>query len=140
MKAILPLFVLIFLLPLRAAEIELRVEGLTNNRGLVQIAIWSGANGFPDNYRKAKFLRTVSLDNLNSIIFPDVDSGEYAIAVYHDENEDTVLNTSRFGIPKEGFGFSRNPRIRFGPPKFEKAKFFVQEKQKVKTTVKINYP
>jgi uncharacterized protein (DUF2141 family) len=140
MKSILFILALMILSPLRAVKIELKVNGLTNNRGLVQVAIWSGANGFPDDYRRAKFLRTVSLDNLDSIIFQDVDTGEYAIAVYHDENEDTVLNTSRFGIPKEGFGFSRNPRIRFGPPKFEKAKFSVQENQKVQTTVTINYP
>ena len=31
---------------------------------------------------------------------------------------DTLL-----GIPREGFGFSRDPTIRFGPPRFDAAHF-----------------
>jgi uncharacterized protein (DUF2141 family) len=27
------------------------------------------------------------------------------------------------GIPREGFGFSRNPAIGFGPPRFSAARF-----------------
>jgi len=27
------------------------------------------------------------------------------------------------GIPREGFGFSRNPAIRFGPPRYKDARF-----------------
>ena len=31
------------------------------------------------------------------------------------------------GIPKEGFGFSGNKRVIFGPPSFDNAKFEVKE-------------
>ena len=48
--------------------------------------------------------------------------GDYAIAVIHDENNNAKLDTFA-GIPKEGFGFSRNPPIRFGPPRFTAARF-----------------
>ena len=27
------------------------------------------------------------------------------------------------GFPREGFGFSRNPAVRFGPPRFSAAQF-----------------
>lgn len=46
--------------------------------------------------------------------------GEYAIALMHDENGDSKFNTTVFGIPKEGFGFSNNPTVRFGPPSISK--------------------
>ena len=45
-------------------------------------------------------------------------SGAYAVSVFHDENRDRNLNTF-LGIPREGFGFSRNPRVRFGAPRFD---------------------
>jgi uncharacterized protein (DUF2141 family) len=48
--------------------------------------------------------------------------GDYAIAVIHDENGNAKLDTLA-GIPREGFGFSRNPPIRFGPPRFAAARF-----------------
>ncbi len=50
--------------------------------------------------------------------------GIYALSVIHDENNDGRLN--RFmAIPREGFGFSRNPRIRMGPPRFDEVRFQV---------------
>lgn len=59
-----------------------------------------------------------------SIRFDGVPPGTYAIALVHDENGNNKLDTS-FGLPKEGFGFSRNPVIRFGPPKFAEVHFTV---------------
>jgi uncharacterized protein (DUF2141 family) len=44
------------------------------------------------------------------------------VAVIHDENSNNRLDTFA-GIPREGFGFSRNPAIRFGPPRFAAARF-----------------
>ena len=44
------------------------------------------------------------------------------MAVIHDENDNARLD--RFaGIPREGFGFSRNPPLGFGPPRFSAARF-----------------
>lgn len=48
--------------------------------------------------------------------------GGYAVAVIHDENGNAKLDTFA-GIPREGFGFSNNPAIRFGPPRFAAARF-----------------
>ena len=48
--------------------------------------------------------------------------GDYALSVIHDENGNGRLDT-RLGIPREGFAFSNNPRIWFGPPSFTAARF-----------------
>lgn len=59
--------------------------------------------------------------------------GTYAAALIHDENSNARLDTL-MGIPREGFGFSRNPRIGFGPPRFSAAEFAlgdVAERQQV---------
>ncbi|MGJ3648580.1 DUF2141 domain-containing protein [Sphingomonas sp. GlSt437] len=50
--------------------------------------------------------------------------GDYAAAVIHDENSNNRLDTF-MGIPREGFGFSRNPPIHFGPPRFTAARFTI---------------
>jgi hypothetical protein len=42
--------------------------------------------------------------------------GYYAVALFHDENDDHHLNTNALGIPTEGYGFSNNPTLYFGPP------------------------
>ena len=58
----------------------------------------------------------------------------YAIALIHDENGNHKLDTFA-GIPREGFGFSRNPTLGFGPPRFAAARFAVAgdaERQQVR--------
>ena len=50
-------------------------------------------------------------------------SGNYAIAILHDENDDGKMNTNFLGLPKEGYGFSNNVMGTFGPPTFSKASF-----------------
>ncbi len=119
--------------------LSLSVEGLKNNRGVIQVAIWPSSQGFPENYRKASKLMTLSLDNLKNVPITGLDAGVYAVAIYHDENEDVVLNRGAFGIPKEGFGFSNNPRIRFGAPSFEKCAFPYNGAAK-ELQIRLNYP
>jgi uncharacterized protein (DUF2141 family) len=41
-------------------------------------------------------------------------------------------------MPREGFGFSRNPRLRMGPPRFTDAAFAVGETV-VRQTVRVRY-
>lgn len=55
-------------------------------------------------------------------------AGTYAIAVVHDENSNNKMDKALF-LPKEGFGFSRNPTITTGPPKFRSASFMVDGPQ-----------
>ena len=50
--------------------------------------------------------------------------GAYVVAVIHDENGNGKLDTF-LAIPREGFGFSRNPKIRMGPPRFDEVRFEV---------------
>ena len=56
--------------------------------------------------------------------FSDLAQGNYAVALIHDENANGKLDTALM-IPREGFGFSNNPAIGFGPPKFAAARFAV---------------
>jgi uncharacterized protein (DUF2141 family) len=55
----------------------------------------------------------------------------------HDENSNNKLDTM-LGIPREGFGFSRNPVIRFSAPKFAAARFNVTSGT-VDETVRVKY-
>lgn len=53
--------------------------------------------------------------------------GEFAVTVYHDEDEDRDFDRNLFGFPKEGYGFSNNPKIRFPLPRHKDVKFAVVE-------------
>ena len=60
----------------------------------------------------------------HALRFDGLPRGGYAIAIIHDENGNAKLDTFA-GIPREGFGFSQNPAIRFGAPRFAAARFTI---------------
>ena len=43
----------------------------------------------------------------------------------HDENANGKMDTM-MGMPREGYGFSRDAPVRMGPPKFAAAAFVVE--------------
>ncbi len=52
-------------------------------------------------------------------------TGSYALALYHDANANGKLDRNAIGIPKEGFGFSGNPKIQLSAPSLASARLTV---------------
>ena len=101
------------------------ISGLRNNRGAVRVCLTQRADLYlkcdKDPKRIAKSLPASGASKLE---FGDLDPGTYVLALLHDENENEKLDTM-LKIPKEGFGFSRNPAITMGPPKYEQVRFTI---------------
>jgi uncharacterized protein (DUF2141 family) len=68
----------------------------------------------------------VKADSL-TLTFENLPFGTYAVSVHHDINENGRLDKNFFGIPREPFGVSNNPKKFFGPPSFDQAKFLFKE-------------
>lgn len=65
--------------------------------------------------------------------FTNVKPGRYAIALLHDENNNGKADRAMMMMPKEGFGFSRDAKVRMGPPKFNAAAFEVTASEQSQT-------
>jgi uncharacterized protein (DUF2141 family) len=63
---------------------------------------------------------TITLEVTIRGIKSDLAPGSYAVSVFHDANGNGKLDTF-VGIPKEGYGFSRNPPFRPRAPRFDEA-------------------
>lgn len=119
------------------ATLDVSVTGLRNSKGHVLVCLTASSKAFPDCTKDSKaHKRTVMANAAGSIGFTDLTPGTYALSLIHDENANGKLDTS-LAIPKEGFGFSRNPKITFGPPKFKAAAFVVAGAGR--QTVKMKY-
>jgi len=104
--------------------LKLEISGLKNNKGFVLIAIFNSELGFPDKKELAvKKIRIPAQAGTISYDVNDLVPGTYALAVIHDENDNQRLDTGLFGIPKEGFCFSKGAMGTFGPPSFQAASF-----------------
>ncbi|MEH2062879.1 MAG: DUF2141 domain-containing protein [Nostoc sp.] len=107
-------------------KLTVEIDGLKNKQGQVCASIFGSSEGFPgDRDRVLQKQCTKITDIPLTITFENLKAGSYAVAVFHDRNNDRILNTNILGIPKEGFGFSRNPEVRTRAPKFGEAAFLV---------------
>ena len=106
-----------------SGALEVNVEELRSDDGLLHVCVTRDAAHFPDCENDPVATKdSFRVAETRSVRFENLPSGDYAIAILHDENGNSRLD--RFaGIPREGIGFSRNPRFSFGPPRFSSARF-----------------
>lgn len=104
--------------------VELRcAEAARCASGRFAVAVFREGGGFPHE-DQAIASRLVRSDGaLTRTVFADLPPGRYAIAAYHDADDDGRLTTWAMGLPREAYGFSNNARGRFGPPSFASAAF-----------------
>ncbi|KGJ96444.1 DUF2141 domain-containing protein [Colwellia psychrerythraea] len=112
-----------------AADLTVNISEVNQGKGHIMVGLYSGTEAFSQG--KSSFGSRVKADNENEqVIFKDIPEGEYAIKIYQDENSNQKLDFNFIGIPKEGYGFSNNVG-RFGSPKYQDAKFTVEEKTEI---------
>jgi uncharacterized protein (DUF2141 family) len=119
-------------------SLDAGVQGFRNQKGQVLACLTTQPKAFP-NCQDDPHARqiTVSTRLAGTLKFEGLPSGTYALALIHDENGNGKLDTF-MGIPKEGFGFSKNPAIRMGPPSFASAKVAITTGEHDET-VKVKY-
>ncbi len=101
------------------SNLNVEIAGLRESRGQICLSLFSSSRGFPDSKEDAIESQCVKINkNPMRVTFNNLPSKTYAVAVFWDDNEDGQLNRNFLGIPTERFGFSSNPVIQGGPPKF----------------------
>lgn len=101
-----------------ASTLEVDVDGLRNSRGVIQACLMQDRSKFPNCGADPAAIRQTVSASAARVIFVRVTPGNYAVTLFHDENANRRLDTV-LGIPREGFGFSRNPVVRFGAPRYD---------------------
>ena len=107
-----------------AGEIIVDVGDLRSNDGMVACALFTPEHAatFPSTAATQEL--TVPIAGLKATCrFTGLQKGLYAIAIYHDENDNGKLDTNFLRIPIEGSGASNGAQGRMGPPKFCDAQF-----------------
>jgi uncharacterized protein (DUF2141 family) len=120
-----------------AADINVSVTGVRNDHGNIIVAICN-KDSFPGGacqYHGEAPARAREV----VVRVTGVPSGVWAAAVYHDEAGTRRLEYTLFGTPKQGVGFSRDAKMRFGPPQFADAAFTVGDAGVI-VTVPLHYP
>lgn len=107
----------------KSSTIEIEINNIDNSEGQILIGLYDSK----DHWLKKIYKGGVGKisEGKSTFSFTNIPVGTYAVSVFHDENKDGKLDTNFLGIPKEDTGSSNNAPARFGPPKWEDAKFEV---------------
>ncbi|HFD11920.1 MAG TPA: DUF2141 domain-containing protein [Crenotrichaceae bacterium] len=112
--------------PIQGASLIVDVSGIDSAQGMVRVGLYDKAAGFPDEHQ---FMQgrvapaSDSVDGKLTVRFESVKPGDYAVAGYHDINNNDELDTNLLGIPDEPYGASRAARNVLSPPDYGDARF-----------------
>lgn len=109
-------------------EIRIVVRGVKKSVGLIVAELYpDDQESFLRGRGRIEKVRFAAKAPETKFCLAAPNAGEYAIAVYQDENANTDFDKGAFGLPAEPWGLSNNPKVRLGPPPIEKALFPVDE-------------
>ena len=120
---------------IKKASLTVEIQNVRKLTGAVYIALFKPGKDFPSG----KAIDGKKIDAAHNSVQTtfSVEPGEYAIAVYHDQNGNGKMDTRMFGIPKEPYGFSNDFRPMLSAPKFSDCEFSVGDAGKV-MQIKLN--
>lgn len=104
-------------------DLTVEVTGMDTDKGKVFLALYNSKETFLKSSKTTKGTNAVVKDGKAIAYFKGLKKGDYAISLFHDENDNNKMDTKIFGIPKEPYGFSNNAKGFMGPPKYKDAKF-----------------
>jgi len=121
-------------------DINVVITNLRSADGEVLISLYNTTEGFPRDRSAIIRGSSIAADASGQVttVFEGLPHGEYAIAVLHDEDNSLGMTFGAFHLPKEGYCFSNNVKVRIKPPKFEKAKFTL-DGENVTQTLRMRY-
>jgi uncharacterized protein (DUF2141 family) len=116
------------------------ILNIRNSTGTVDCALFSSPAGFPvDVLRSATRLVAMKVPNTEARCdFEDIPPGTYALVVLHDENMNGKLDVNWLGVPKEGYGFSKDAKASFSAPSFSDSSF-EYDGQTLELTITLRY-
>ncbi|MFM8241547.1 MAG: DUF2141 domain-containing protein [Crocinitomicaceae bacterium] len=121
------------------SKVVINLSGMQNTNGKVNVALYNSSSTFNDPNQA---YRELFLDCTGSTMTITLDSllqGEYAFAIFHDENNNQQIDQNLLSIPTEGFAFSNNAMGTFGPPNWTQSKFSVPASSTVNQNISLNF-
>ncbi len=137
--------------PSWAGDLTVAIAGVHSRSGTLMVGLYDTAAGFGkaiEQSTKQGLLndptRVVgvamrAVTGTQSMVFQNLQSGSYAIIVFHDEDDNGMLDENYWGVPTEGYGFSNDAQGFLGAPDFDAAAVAVDAADKA-IMINLIYP
>jgi uncharacterized protein (DUF2141 family) len=91
--------------------------------GILSVELYHDPDNFLNKKGRTRRIRIPAAPGSHTVCFTIDQQGTYAVAAYHDVDGNRKLKKNWKMMPKEPFGLSKNPRLKFGFPKFSNSAF-----------------
>ena len=141
MKKIISLLILIacYEVSLSQGKIVVTINNLENNKGVCKGCVFANESSFAGNGEPVKCAQAFISNKSAQLTFEGIAPGEYAVSVFHDANNNNRMDKNFLGIPKEGYGASRNKLPFASAPRFSDNKFNVTNNTVNSIIMKLRY-
>ena len=131
-------FILVSLITRSQSCIVADISNLKNDKGVCRACLFNTPASFNGETGQPFQCNAVTVKNKSAqVVFNNVPPGSYALFVFHDANSNNKIDKNFFGIPKEGYGASKNKLPFAGAPAFSENKFDIDNKTTVRLRIKI---
>lgn len=117
-----------------AGSMELAINDIEHNYGTLWIGLYASEEAFLDKDQAHLEAIKVSDFKEKRIYLNDLDYGDYAVALFHDLNNNGELDVNWLGVPEEPFAFSRPVPSKWRLPKFSEVKVGLYQSHKTVST------
>lgn len=108
--------------------VHVHIHGIRNAQGTVKAVLYGpDPNDFLVKGKKTDKEREPAREGTMTLCVAAPDVGQYAVVIYHDENNNHTFDRNWIGLPTEGFGVSNDPSLFLAAPSFGESKFEVTE-------------
>jgi uncharacterized protein (DUF2141 family) len=116
--------------------LKIVLTGFTSDMGRALLALFNSEEQYgkfdpreePAEQTETFRKKAMSITNgATQWIAEDLACGVYAVASFHDVNNNKKLDTNLFGVPRESYGFSSGVRGRLNMPKYKEVSFKLQD-------------
>lgn len=115
-------------------KIHLLVENIKKVKGTLKYSLSNSSKEFGSKKAVESSFKRDSVKVTGKkmkIILDGIPHGNYAVSVFHDENDNDNLDLDLLDVPIEGFGHSNNPKTQKRAPSFNEAKFQLRSNEKL---------
>jgi uncharacterized protein (DUF2141 family) len=118
-------------------KLKVTIKKIKEAKGNIRVGLFTSEDDF---LKKAAFGKVIKAEQGEvTVVFENLQPGDYAVSIIHDENENGKLDSNFVGMPREGFAFGNNAMGTFGPPSFEKAKITMTKDKSATQAIDLKY-
>lgn len=115
----------------KTGNLVLQIKNVDAAEGTLRVAVYEGEQNFLKTGKELiTTSRIVKSKKDQQVILSEVPFGKYAIAIYHDVNDNGKLDKNYLGIPTEPYAFSNNPKVKWRSPTFAETQVEFNSQQK----------